>query len=79
MVVTRFTRAPPALAITPCFMVVTRFTRASPTLAITPCLMVVTRFTRARDHSYNPKIREAMMFFCICDVPPMTLCARLYR
>jgi hypothetical protein len=34
-------------------------------------------FARVRDHSYNPKIREAMMFFWICDVPPMTLCARL--
>ncbi len=34
--------------------------------------MVVTRF-------YNPKIREAMMFFWICDVPPITLWARLYK
>ena len=24
-------------------------------------------------------MRVAMMFFWICDVPPMTLCARLYR
>src|SRR6202012_3909730 len=31
-------------------------------------------FARVRDHSYIPKIREAMMFFCICDVPPITLC-----
>jgi hypothetical protein len=34
-------------------------------------------FARARDHSYSPKIRDAMMFFWICDVPPITLCARL--
>ncbi len=81
MVVTRFTRASPAFAITPPWMVVTRFTRASPAFAITPRLMVVTRFTRASPAfaitSYNPKIREAMMFFWICDVPPITLCARL--
>jgi hypothetical protein len=25
----------------------------------------------------RPRIRVAMMFFWICDVPPMTLCARL--
>jgi hypothetical protein len=34
-------------------------------------------FARVRDHFYNPNIRDAMMFFWICDVPPMTLCARL--
>ena len=64
-------------------MVVTRFTRASPAFAITPRLdgrdPLHPGFARVRDHSDNPKIREAMMFFWICDVPPMTLCARLYR
>jgi hypothetical protein len=34
-------------------------------------------FARVRDHSYSPKIRAAMMFFWICDVPPITLWARL--
>lgn len=28
-------------------------------------------------HTPNPRIRDAMMFFWISDVPPMTLCARL--
>ena len=27
----------------------------------------------------RPRIRVAMMFFWICEVPPITLCARLYR
>ena len=29
------------------------------------------------DWSGRPRMRVAMMFFWICDVPPMTLCARL--
>ena len=29
------------------------------------------------EHSWDTRIREAMMFFWICEVPPMTLCARL--
>jgi hypothetical protein len=62
-------------------MVVTRFTRAPPAFAITAPFdgrdPLHPGSARVRDHFYNPKIREAMMFFWICDVPPITLWARL--
>ena len=32
---------------------------------------------RKSSYIYSSRIREAMMFFWICEVPPMTLCAWL--